>query len=51
MHYYDSMLVIEKGEVSAPHDKKTGTPSFRDGLTPSGSAPRRPASANCRTTA
>jgi len=34
MHYYDSMLVIEKGAVAAPSDKKTGTPSFADGHVP-----------------
>jgi hypothetical protein len=40
MHYYDSMLVIEKGAVSAPYDKKTGTPSFPDGHIPTdGPAP------------
>ena len=34
MHFYDSMLVIEKGTVSPPYDKKTGTPSFADGHVP-----------------
>ena len=28
MHFYDSVLVIEKGVVERPHDRKTGTPSF-----------------------
>jgi len=28
MHFYESMLFIEKGSVSAPAEKKTGTPSF-----------------------
>lgn len=28
LHYYDSMLVIEKGKVRPPHDEMTGTPSF-----------------------
>lgn len=28
LHFYESMLVIEKGAVSAPREKKTGTPSF-----------------------
>ena len=34
MHYYDSVLVIEKDAIPAPQDKKTGTPSFDDGHTP-----------------
>jgi hypothetical protein len=34
MHFYDSVLVIDKGPVSAPFDKKTGTPSFDDGHVP-----------------
>jgi len=28
MHYYDSVLVIEKGAVDRPHDRMTGSPSF-----------------------
>lgn len=28
MHFYDSVLVIEKGVVTRPHDETTGTPSF-----------------------
>ena len=28
LHFYESMLVFEKGAVSAPTEKKTGTPSF-----------------------
>ena len=29
MHFYDSMLVIEKRRMEPPVDRKTGTPSFR----------------------
>ena len=28
MHFYDSVLVIEKGVVNRPYDLETGTPSF-----------------------
>jgi len=28
MHFYDSVLVIEKGVVPRPHDERSGTPSF-----------------------
>jgi hypothetical protein len=31
MHYYGSVLVVEKGVVSRPHDRKTGSPSFEPG--------------------
>ena len=34
LHYYDSVLVIEKGAVEAPRDRKTGMPSFNDGHVP-----------------
>ena len=34
LHYYDSMLVIEKGAVEAPRDRSTGKPSFDDGWVP-----------------
>lgn len=34
IHYYDSMLVIEKGEVAPPVSRKTGVPSFDDGHVP-----------------
>jgi hypothetical protein len=34
MHYYDSVLVIEKGEVRPPRARKSGTPSFDDGVLP-----------------
>ena len=30
MHFYDSMLVIEKRERQKPFDEKTGSPSFSD---------------------
>lgn len=30
MHYYDSVLVIEKGRIEAPEHRKTGVPSFND---------------------
>lgn len=32
LHYYDSMLVIEKREMEPPFDVKSGTPSFDDKL-------------------
>lgn len=28
MHFYDSIIVFEKGQVLRPHAEKTGTPSF-----------------------
>lgn len=28
MHFYDSIVVFEKGEVTQPHAERTGTPSF-----------------------
>lgn len=31
IHYYDSVVVIEKGVVEPPDSRKTGTPSFDDG--------------------
>jgi 23S rRNA U2552 (ribose-2'-O)-methylase RlmE/FtsJ len=31
IHYYDSVLVIEKGAVTKPESRRTGTPSFDDG--------------------
>lgn len=34
IHYYDSVLVIEKGAVSPPASRKTGVPSFDDGHVP-----------------
>ena len=30
VHYYDSIVVIEKRKVTAPYSEKTGTPSFFD---------------------
>lgn len=39
LHFYDSMLVIEKGPVLAPSDKKTGVPSFDDGHVPTDGPP------------
>lgn len=35
LHFYDSVLVIDKGVVGRPHDKKTGVASFDDGHAPS----------------
>ena len=35
VHYYDSVLVIEKGPVRPPESRKTGVPSFDDGPLPS----------------
>ncbi len=34
VHYYDSVIVIEKGTVEEPVSRKTGTPSFDDGHLP-----------------
>lgn len=35
LHFYDSVLVVEKGTATPPTSKKTGTPSFDDGHRPS----------------
>lgn len=35
LHFYDSVLVMEKGRVAPPESRKTGTPSFDDGPPPS----------------
>jgi len=34
VHYYDSVVVIEKDPVEPPTSRKTGTPSFDDGHVP-----------------
>ena len=31
MHFYDSIVVFEKGEVAKPHAEKTGTPTISGG--------------------
>jgi Methyltransferase domain len=36
LHYYDSILVIEKRTIEKPFDRKTGTPSIPDYSPPSG---------------
>lgn len=34
MHFYDSVVVMEKGAIDPPTSRKTGTPSFDDGHVP-----------------
>jgi hypothetical protein len=41
MHFYDSIVVFERGSVSAPRSKKTGKRSFPSDRSPGSAAPPR----------